>query len=412
MPAQPKTDLRPFYGVGKTLFSINPGVYYGDTAAWNEVLELTKTAGFDFWRNEISWAETEKNGQYDFAYNDQAINSVLAKGMGNIVLLAYGHPDYFSGAKKSSGWDPLVPRTAAEIDAFSRWAIAAIKRYDVATNVFEIWNEPDEPMFWSAPGPNASEYSNLLKTVLEKAHVEQPKARLTTGGLLGGFNAIWMNDVNNTGADQLAAAIGVHPYRALKPETLATDYTRTRLDFDGRGDTRPFWDTEWGYASDSAFIAQDGKYKSDATLKRQAVMQARRMLAPYLLGFEHTALFKFRDSPGEGNPAAEGKFGLYDEQLKPKPSYAAVKKILMTLKTNKYAGMVTNTPIGLHIVKMEGTSAITYIVWNDRVEQSYELKLENIPLATHDMLGNTIETKKIYQVAESDGPIYLTFLKQ
>jgi polysaccharide biosynthesis protein PslG len=407
LPIAPKLETRDFYKVGKTLFGMNGSVGVNESA-WEQQLDLITAAGFDYLRNGLNWYDIEKNGTYDWRLQDKSINEAKAKGLDSLILLAYGHPDHFSGTKKTTTWDPLVPRTPEEIAAYSRWATEVVKRYDAEGMVFEVWNEPDESTFWSLPGPSTAEYGNILKATLDSVKAARPNAKITTGGTLTGFNAIWISEIKASGAAQKADAHGVHPYRdPLKPETAASDYTRTRLHLDAQGDTRPLWDTEWGYATDNRAFG-DGDVNSAANQKRQAIFQTRRLIVPYLVGMERTALFNFRDFPVTPGQEALGAFGLYDLQMNPKPAYAAVKKLLTTLKANTFAGMVPNTPVGLHIVKMNGSSP-TYIVWNDRKEQAYELNLEQMPTAATDMSGSAIELKKTYSIAEADGPIYLTF---
>ena len=73
-----------------------------------------------------------------------------------LFILDYGNPLYTRGKSV---------RTAEAREAFARWAVAAAKHFSGRGINWEVFNEPNHPIFWP-PKPNVNEYAALAVEVL------------------------------------------------------------------------------------------------------------------------------------------------------------------------------------------------------------------------------------------------------
>jgi hypothetical protein len=83
-----------------------------------------------------------------------------------LFILDYGNPLYGEGA----------PRTDEARNAFARWAVAAARHFANRGVMWEVYNEPNNGMFWQPT--NASEYALLAITVGKAFRASVPNEKL------------------------------------------------------------------------------------------------------------------------------------------------------------------------------------------------------------------------------------------
>src|SRR5260370_33406826 len=107
-------------------------------------------------RNDLNWDETEpEHGKYDFADYDRLMSELDQFKIRAFFILDYGNSLYDAGAP---------PRTDAARQAYVRWAVAAAKHFHDRGITWEIYNEPNNSMFWPQQ-TKAAEYIALALAV-------------------------------------------------------------------------------------------------------------------------------------------------------------------------------------------------------------------------------------------------------
>ena len=108
------------------------------------------------------------------------------------------------------------PRTRA---SFGQFAAAVAQRYaPQGVQDFEIWNEPNNTVFWQ-PAPNPAAYVQILQAADTDIKAVDPGAFVITAGLApettqnGNINEVtFLQDMYADGAKGYFDAVGDHPY--------------------------------------------------------------------------------------------------------------------------------------------------------------------------------------------------------
>ncbi len=166
---------------------------------------LVLGAGWNRW--PLYWDRIETSpGVFDWSAYDRLVNDDVQHGLGiNAILI--GRPGFYADGGSISGLrEPIfsnvgdVPVEGAAINPANRWATfvyQAVNRYKpgglLATQlgweagagitIWEAWNEPDLPMFWSG---SAEEYARLLKVTYIVTEYAHPESNVVFGGLAYG----------------------------------------------------------------------------------------------------------------------------------------------------------------------------------------------------------------------------------
>jgi hypothetical protein len=372
----------------------------------DHALDLAHAAGFAFVRMDMLWANVERGGRYRFFAYDTLLRALEARGMGVLWILDYGHPDHGGS----------TPQTPQDIAAFGRFAEAAAAHFKGRNVRYEIWNEPNTSHFWP-PSPNPTEYAALLQEAAEAIRREDPSAPISSGGLAQIDESFLSRTVDQRLASGLTA-IGVHPYPKAGPENIALAAgTLREWMAHALGERIEIWDTEWGYSSANAPKEAPSNGHTEAGRRRQAALAVREMLTVWALGLPLAVWYDLRDDgPDPANP--EHNYGLLDASGNEKPAMVAIRNFLTTAGVRRYAGMMQETPAGVHCMRFDGAGDTVLIVWNDRAgERSWvEYPRQNLISAT-DTMGQAAKFKErssgIARVELDDaiGPLYLCWSK-
>jgi polysaccharide biosynthesis protein PslG len=293
-------------------------------------IKMIADAGFRWVRMDFKWDTTERErGRYDFADYDRLMKALDEYHIRALFILDYGNPLYDNG-------NP--PRTAAARQVFARWASTAAKHFSNRGIMWEIYNEPNNSMFWR-PQPKISEYVELALTVGRAFRTEVPNEQLVGPGV-SQIDLSFLDACFKAGLlDYWSSGVSVHPYRQTDPETAALEYCalrkliqryRTRSGSDGVGSPNPnlpdkeipIISGEWGYSS-----AWRGM-----TEEKQAERLSRELLTNAANGIPISIWYDWRDD-GSDPSEPEHHFGLVrnayqagrDQVYEPKPAYLAAK---------------------------------------------------------------------------------------
>ncbi|QOZ75348.1 hypothetical protein XH83_07785 [Bradyrhizobium sp. CCBAU 53351] len=295
-------------------------------------LERIRNFGFSFVRWGMSWEAIEKNpGEFDWATTDAFFTKVRHSGLSSIVILATGNHFYSRWLELPA--DPGVrerkvaapPESEAAMAAFSRFAAAAAKRYADESVTWEVWNEPDLPIFWP-PKPKPDAYAQLAAMTCSAIKMAAPKAMVlapATASLPIRAPALY-GALAKTDAAGCLDGLSMHSYRisggrrpdpeSVEAENLASRALLERLS--GRWRDVPMLCTEWGYPSSTVGRATQRAYL------------ARAYLANVASGVQAMVWYEWKDSRDEpANP--ESHFGLQTAQgiFKVEPDDGLIRRL-------------------------------------------------------------------------------------
>ena len=293
-------------------------------------IKMIADAGFRWIRMDFKWDTTERErSRYDFSAYDRLMSALEPFQIRALFILDYGNPLYDKGQP---------PRTEATRQAFARWAAAAAKHFAGRGVIWEIYNEPNNPMLWS-PRPSVEEYVALALAVGRAFRADAPNQKLV-GPATSKIDLPFLEACFKAGLLDYWAAVSVHPYRHSDPETAANEYCRLR-DMIQRYRTRsgsdlvnasrdiPIISGEWGYSSVWRGMSEE----------RQGAMLAREMLTNVANGVTMSIWYDWRDD-GSDPTDAEQHFGLVRNAYQggralvyePKPAYLAAKTLIDRFK--------------------------------------------------------------------------------
>ncbi len=146
------------------------------------------------------WVE-RKPGEYSIPTEvDDQVNSLVENGVHIEIQLLYGNPMYTSPAGRrpqSSTPEPggfhnpdrslysvfWPPKTAEQIEAFSKYVNWVVKHFRGRVQYYEVWNEPNID-YWN-PVPSPEEYGRLFKAVAPVIRTADPSSKVIFGALAG-----------------------------------------------------------------------------------------------------------------------------------------------------------------------------------------------------------------------------------
>lgn len=281
-------------------------------------LSSIEAAGFGTLRWGIEWSQVERvQGVYDWAATDAWVQRLRATGLRSIVILAYGNTLYSGGGNGTQL--PFAPATPQARAAFARFAAAAARRYADLPIDWEIWNEPDSPIFWT-PLPDHAGYAALAAETCAAIKAADPSAEVigAAGAALPNSAARQPSNLYSVLAQSSALpcldAISGHAYRmnadytSPGPDGVIEDIAASKTylyDTLGVPSSKPFYLTEWGWPT--SVVPPD----------LQVAYIMRGTLASLASDVAMTVWYEWQDSrtPNAGH---EAYFGLhaYDGQAK------------------------------------------------------------------------------------------------
>jgi hypothetical protein len=314
------------------LDSPNPPPVFGFNDNWifapTQALNMLEDTGATVARMSLSWRGVEGDqGKFNWYGSDQIYQHLLDRGIEPLWVLidapCWAQADPRACANGKGTLHPDV----AHYDDFVDYAVAAAKRYPQSVG-FEVWNEPNYPLYWGGP-PEPNDYAKMLKMTATALHEQVPGATVVSAGLSPhsdndtsgaiGFRDFLISMYEN-GAAQEADAIGIHPYPGVGPDE---DYVADVRVYLGKiqnvlqrynATSTPLWATEFGVSTtgDTAFT-EDQQAKALTNLYD---------LFRHVSGIQLAIVHRFIENPSLGG--REGGFGVVSANLVPKPAYCAL----------------------------------------------------------------------------------------
>ncbi len=322
---------------------ISTGADFLANAANDQELELGRLAqtGAHWVRIDLDWELVQPNGAGDWNWDAFDTLARMAERQGlEVLAVPIWTPRWANGGRDRNA-PPTDPATYAQLvrEAVARYRAGGTAGTKV--HAWEIWNEPNNPPFWST-APDAAGYVTLLRHAFFAAKSVDPDSIIITGGLApnGDLNqdprnprhpVNYLKAMYFAGAHDLFDAVGHHPYAPVPYSPLIDTpgsigwnsfaYTETMHDImtvNGDG-WRQIWGTETG--PPTGFCAGCVTEQTQVQWLEQEWVrwQGWGWAGPL---FWHAG----RDgATGSGDP--EENFGLLRSDFSPKPAFHAASGI-------------------------------------------------------------------------------------
>jgi hypothetical protein len=289
-------------------------------------------------RMPFTWSSIETApGIYDFSATDEQITTAAARGI-RVLPVLDGSPAWVG----SDGARP--PRTPAALALWRRFVSVVVRRYG-STGTFwagrssrvpvlswQIWNEPNFPVFWE-PRPEPAPYARLLHVAAGAIRAGDPKARVVVAGLapIEGEIHPWAflrRLYAVPGFRRDADVVALHPYAP----TLGRLYEEIRLTrrvmTDAGAARTPLLISEFGVASQSEIpTSYDLGIGGQALYLEQGYRHLIRMRRRWHLAGAYW--YAWQDIP-DADPDCvfcQGS-GLFDGAGQAKPSWFALRRLV------------------------------------------------------------------------------------
>ncbi|MEZ0054191.1 hypothetical protein ABIA30_005231 [Mycobacterium sp. MAA66] len=206
------------------------GYGFANGSAWvtnsaadsNRELDAVAKTGASWIRLPIDWGTVEMTkGQYNWGYVDNLVNSAQSHG-----LRILGWIGYTPIWARTEGAQLLFPSSPPrDMAAWGRFVTAAAQRYAGRINSWEIWNEPNLPLFMGFISNKPQHYVDIIKTAYPAIKSVAPGATVVAAGLspLDGQDSPpgFLQQLYDAGIGGYFDAAAAHPY--VFPGGLAAD---------------------------------------------------------------------------------------------------------------------------------------------------------------------------------------------
>jgi hypothetical protein len=306
--------------------------------------EVVAQSGLGWAREEFQWGRIEpRPGQYDWTFTDRAVDELVKRGVNILGLfnpaVGWGTPNPADDAIPSDQGSFYPP----EPQLFANFVATVVNRYKDRIRYWQIWNEPDNPVYWR-PAPDPAAYANLLRTVYPAIKAVDPGAVVLAAGIVSPEPAgSFLQAIADNGAWNSFDVIALHPYTdPLGPEAGSIDTVGIGAiqTLAARLGPKPIWVTEFGWADSPS--DRTGERAVDVETQANYLIRAMALLRQ--AGVERVIMFRFKDMQLR-NGTPYNAYGLFrygrgqEDYGQPKPALAAFRTL------NQYVG--GRQPLGL-----------------------------------------------------------------
>ncbi len=285
--------------------------------------------GVKWARVQTGWCRCETvKGEYDFAWLDEVVDSLLEQGIQPWFNLGYGNKLYTpeSHTPYAVGYVPLFTEDARA--GWTAFVDAAATHFAERVTHWEIWNEPNIHPFWRQQKPAAADYVELVKLTAPRLRRRIPNATLIGIGLSGAATQ-YVGECLDAGIADHVDVISYHPY-SDNPESGEGFAPKVREMAKARGAQVALWQGECGRWAD----IDPRRPKVPWNQQRQAKWLVRRAMNDLRQDMQLTSFFHSVDLMGysHGGAALKARIGLLrGEDCAPRLSYYAYQTLCTLL---------------------------------------------------------------------------------
>jgi hypothetical protein len=240
------------YGFGEGTWMLNRS-----PADLNRELDAVAQTSASWLRVTIDWSRAEPApGQYDWAVFDRIIAGAGARNLKVLGLITFT-PEW---ARAPGSFFTAPPTDPGKFGDFTK---AVVGRYGSQVSHWEIWNEPNLPLFFGYIGDSAQPYTEILRAAYGAIKTVQPTSTVIAAGLSRAVGPhappAYLNAMYDAGAQGYFDAMAMHPYvfpggLAADPEHGWSDVARVHELMSAHGDGgKKVWLTELGAPTSAPF---------------------------------------------------------------------------------------------------------------------------------------------------------------
>jgi hypothetical protein len=287
-----------------------------------------KDLGVGMVRMDIVWSDIHRGRNlYDFSRYDQLVSILTEAGLKLLV------PLHYNKIRTTPDGVEVWNRPPDSFEEFADYVNATVKRYKSKVRHWEIWNEPNHPVYWVAPPDKLATYAKLLRLSYAAAKRADPKCTVLNGGLTEPV----IEDVKNLYAhggksitDVLAIHTFIDPFLPDAEERFDSILDAVRRTMKENGDAKKkIWITEMGCPglpeNSSVKDWWAGKNLSEAEqagwLEKQYTMMRKHP-------FVEKIFWAFYRDTGDFFGDGTDYLGLVRLDLSPKPAFDRMKKLI------------------------------------------------------------------------------------
>jgi polysaccharide biosynthesis protein PslG len=323
-------------------------VFAGDAGYRASNLANQSSLGVRLLRQTFDWSAIETSrGRYDLSYYDAYVAAAADHGI-RILPTLFNPPGFHLGRRHPRATCP--PRSNAPFAAFAK---VLVRRYGpkgtlwrqrpsvrkLPVTAWQIWNEPNLPMFYWCGKANARQYVAMLRTVGKAIKKVDRRAEIVTAGLppskLSGAVPLtrFIGQMYRAGGKRAFDSLAINSY-ATDQRELGRLLSSIRALMNSRGDRGGrIWITELGWGDKGLrhrFIVGAKGQASRITKSFALIRKQRRRLR-----LRGVVYFSWRDQRPYP-PRFENLWGLHTGLLRidgaPKPAYFAFKRAVRRLR--------------------------------------------------------------------------------
>jgi hypothetical protein len=220
--------LTPAAAARPALSQPTAGYGFGDGSAMqymaiddvNRELDAVAKTRASWLRVLIDWSSIERvKGHYDWGYVDGLVNAARAHNLKVLGVIAYT-PEW---ARPTDTYFTFPPTNSAD---YGEFAGALANRYADRVFDWELWNEPNLPLFLGyLHDNNPARYTELVKAAYPAIKAVQPNSTVVLAGLspmLGDYAPpAFLDQMYASGIGGFFDAAAAHPY--VSPTGIASD---------------------------------------------------------------------------------------------------------------------------------------------------------------------------------------------
>ena len=366
-------------------------------------MKMLAASGVRWVRKDFDWSRTETaTAQYDFTAYDRLVALLEQYKIRPVFIFCYANGLYDGG---------LSPYTDEGVQAFARWAVAAVSHFKGRGIVWEMYNEPN--FFFWRPKPNVEAYIKLALAVGEGIYEVAP-AEDTIGPAVSGVDLPFLEACFKAGLLNYWSGVSVHPYRPTDPEAVAADFMALRdliLRYAPPGKQIPILSGEWGYSTNSDRTGVDEE--------TQGKLLPRQWLNNLANDVPLSIWYDWHDD-GPDPKEREHHFGMVhftydgarDPVYDPKPAYRAVLTLTTVLEGFRFNKRLVVGGRNDYALLFSKGDAVRLVVWTT-APAPHPVSIPASPgrfsavAHTGEKLPDLVAGKGSLSVVATDAPQYL-----
>jgi hypothetical protein len=319
------------------------GTRFGVRGEFGKPAELLAASGAKWVKEEFRWETVQPSrDRWTWDFMDAAVNEEKARGLEILGLLDY-----------TAGWAVGEPQplsiTPPPHDLWANYVAQTVGRYKDRVHAWEVWNEPNEPVFWSG---SKEQFAALLAVTYDTIKRVDPTATVL-GPTITGVDEAWLDAMPWDKFDVLALHMYVPPASLNDQGYSYYDQGLPNLErVVKRRGNKPIWITEFGYSSQGG--GHPWFVNDEQSQARYLIQHTAQTLAYSGLNIERVMPYVFNNHDG---------FELVRDWSRPKPAFYAYRTMTERLTGAEGIGRVSNAGPGVMAFRFARGGQQIAVVW-------------------------------------------------